>query len=147
MTDKYVLQMHIEKHSGSGRDFNAEVIGDEPLALIEYPDLEWAEAEMAKFVAVADEAGCNTWLGELSSEARVEAQIHEIMQQPYTREFIKEDVGYSAKIAEFPGCVAQGDTLEEANDNLEQTARSWLDYAIAQHHDIPLPKVLVDSPH
>ena len=34
--------------------------------------------------------------------------------------------GYWAEIAEMPGCVAQGETIEELETNLAQAALDWL---------------------
>jgi antitoxin HicB len=50
-----------------------------------------------------------------------------------------EPKGFHAQILEFPGCYAQGDTLEEAYSNLQKAAESWIDVALAQGHEIPEP--------
>lgn len=42
-------------------------------------------------------------------------------------------------IAEFPGCVAQGDSVEEAYASLEDAAESWIQAALDLGHDIPPP--------
>lgn len=39
------------------------------------------------------------------------------------------DGGYSAEIAELPGCITEGDTLEELKANLREAAEGWLEVA------------------
>lgn len=50
-----------------------------------------------------------------------------------------EPRGFHAQILEFPGCYAQGDTLEEAYSNLQKAAESWIEVSLAQGHEIPDP--------
>src|SRR6059036_772394 len=62
------------------------------------------------------------------------------LKKPYARIVIPvEPKGFHAQILEFPGCYAQGDTLEEAYSNLEKAAESWIDASLAQGHEIPEP--------
>lgn len=62
------------------------------------------------------------------------------LQQPYTRVVIPvESRGYHAEILEFPGCFAQGETVEKAYNNLERAAESWIESALSQGHAIPQP--------
>lgn len=46
--------------------------------------------------------------------------------------------GYTATIHEFPGCIAEGDTAEEALANLEATALSWI--LSAEENNYPVAK-------
>lgn len=39
------------------------------------------------------------------------------------------DGGYSAEIPALPGCVTEGDTLEELKTNLKEAAELWLETA------------------
>ena len=39
------------------------------------------------------------------------------------------DGGFSAEIAELPGCITEGDTLEELKANLREAAEGWLETA------------------
>ena len=39
------------------------------------------------------------------------------------------DGGYSAEIAELPGCITEADTLEELKVNLKEAAEGWLEAA------------------
>jgi predicted RNase H-like HicB family nuclease len=62
------------------------------------------------------------------------------LQQPYARIVIPvENSGFHAEILEFPGCFAQGETLEEAYSNLEKAAESWIEVCLSQGHKVPEP--------
>ncbi len=62
------------------------------------------------------------------------------LKAPYARILIPESDGtYTAEILEFPGCLAQGDTAQEALANLEQAARGWIVAALEQGQEIPPP--------
>ncbi|QPD04931.1 MAG: hypothetical protein Nkreftii_002705 [Candidatus Nitrospira kreftii] len=62
----------------------------------------------------------------------------EMMQRPYERVLIPEaEGGYSAYISEFEGCLAEGETPEEALQNLEVTAIAWIEAEIESGRDIP----------
>jgi predicted RNase H-like HicB family nuclease len=68
------------------------------------------------------------------------ANPEEILKQPYARVLIpNENDVFSAEILEFPGCFAQGDTPNEAIDNLENAAVSWIVAAQEHEQDIPAP--------
>lgn len=80
----------------------------------------------------------------------------EYLKEPYSRVLIPDEESgtYSAVILEFPGCIAQGDTPQEAYENLEDAARDWIETAIDLKQEIPSPsqsltfggKVLVRLP-
>ena len=38
----------------------------------------------------------------------------------------EEEGGYSVSVPSLPGCVTQGDTVEEALANAQEAARGWL---------------------
>lgn len=62
------------------------------------------------------------------------------LKEPYSRVLLPEEDGrFSAEILEFPGCFAQGDNPNEAFNNLEVTARSWIEASLEQGLDIPPP--------
>src|SRR5262249_32249751 len=44
-----------------------------------------------------------------------------------------------AEIIEFPGCIAEGETAEEAVANLERTAKDWIESELEENHNIPEP--------
>lgn len=63
------------------------------------------------------------------------------LKAPYSRILIPDDETgtYTAKIAEFPGCVAQGDSPEEAYQNLEAAAESWIEELLGMGEGVPEP--------
>jgi len=65
----------------------------------------------------------------------------EYLKLPYSRILTPdEETGtYAAEIREFSGCVAQGDTPEEAYRNLEAAAESWIEVALDMGQEIPEP--------
>ncbi len=60
-------------------------------------------------------------------------------KKPYVRMFIPCEKWFHAEIMEFPGCYAQGRTVEEAYANLERAAEAWISAALSQGQQIPEP--------
>jgi len=50
-----------------------------------------------------------------------------------------ESGGFAAEIADLPGCITQGDTLEETYANIEEARKLWLEVTYEDEQDIPLP--------
>lgn len=64
----------------------------------------------------------------------------EILSKAYTRRLTPDEGGgYVATIMEFPGCVAEGDSADEALSNLDEAASSWLEVAIAHGQHVREP--------
>ncbi len=65
------------------------------------------------------------------------------LKEPYSRVLIPDDETgtFAAKITEFPGCFAQGDTPEEAYRNLEAAAGSWIEEVLGIGQQVPEPAV------
>lgn len=64
----------------------------------------------------------------------------EILWRPYSWVFVPQPGGgYTAKILEFPGCFAEGDSILEAHGNLVQAATDWVKACLATGQDIPKP--------
>lgn len=62
------------------------------------------------------------------------------LKRPYTRMIVPDDEGrYSAQILEFPGCISEGETPEEAYKNLDEAALNWVESARDQGMRIPQP--------
>jgi len=63
------------------------------------------------------------------------------LTKPYARVLTPdaEYGGYTAEILEFPGCVTEGDTPDEALENLEAAAEGWIEAALSMGQDIPEP--------
>ena len=52
---------------------------------------------------------------------------------------LDEDGGYTAEIKELPGCVTQGETLEETAENIQDARKLWIETAYDFQDKIPLP--------
>lgn len=64
----------------------------------------------------------------------------EYLKEPYGRLLLRDSPDmFSAEIPEFPGCFAQGATANEAYQNLEEAAKSWIEVSLAEGHEIPPP--------
>jgi|WetSurMetagenome_2_1015567.scaffolds.fasta_scaffold00832_13 antitoxin HicB len=50
--------------------------------------------------------------------------------------------GYAVEIEDLPGCISQGETVEEATEMIEEARRLWLESAYEDGIDIPLPRDL-----
>ncbi len=63
------------------------------------------------------------------------------LRRPYARVLTPDEEGgaFTAEILEFPGCIAQGDTPEEAYRNLESAAAGWVEAALDMGQKIPEP--------
>jgi len=58
---------------------------------------------------------------------------------PYTREIVKSEDGYFIKIKELRGCISVGETIEDAWTMINDAMESWLEVAIGDGINIPLP--------
>src|SRR4030042_1177191 len=65
----------------------------------------------------------------------------EFLKEPYSRVLIPDEESgtYTAVILEFPGCIAQGDTPQEAYEHLEDAAKDWIEVALTLKQEIPSP--------
>ena len=61
------------------------------------------------------------------------------MKVVYPAVFHKEDKGYSVEFPDMPGCVSQGDTLEEAIEMAEDAALGWLLVTVEDGEEMPKP--------
>lgn len=52
----------------------------------------------------------------------------------------EEDAVYVAEVPELPGCMAHGETAEEALANVQDAMRLWIDTAIEFGDPVPEPK-------
>ncbi len=70
-------------------------------------------------------------------------KIEYYMSLPYTVEIIPDpEGGYVAKVLELKGCITQADTWEELEYMIEDAKRVWLETALEEGVEIPLPKTL-----
>lgn len=61
------------------------------------------------------------------------------MKLVYPACFYKEEEGYSVVFPDLPGCITQGDTLEEAIEMAEDAALGWLLTTLEDGQEIPVP--------
>ena len=52
----------------------------------------------------------------------------------------KENQAYIAEVPELPGCMADGQTYQEALENVDVIAQEWLETAKEKGKAIPKPK-------
>ena len=55
-----------------------------------------------------------------------------------------ESGGFAAEIEDLPGCITQGDTLEETYSNMEEARKLWLETVYEDGQYIPLPNQEVE---
>ena len=52
----------------------------------------------------------------------------------------REDEAFIAEVPELPGCAADGETYQEALDNVQVIMREWIETARELGREIPEPK-------
>jgi predicted RNase H-like HicB family nuclease len=57
----------------------------------------------------------------------------------------EEDEAFFAKVTELPGCMAHGETREEAMQEIKIAIENWLETANALGREIPKPMHFTDS--
>jgi|SRR5450756_623655 antitoxin HicB len=68
------------------------------------------------------------------------SNIEELIKRPYGRVLTPdENGGYVADVLELPGCFSEGETADEAMENLEDAMRGWFEVALEQGRPIPEP--------
>jgi len=66
-----------------------------------------------------------------------------LLSRPYARRLTPDESGgYTATIQEFSGCIADGDSPNEALANLEAAALSWIEAQLALKQSVPEPIAL-----
>ncbi len=80
-------------------------------------------------------------------ERSFKEKLEYYMSLPYTIEVIPdtEDGGYVAKVVELDGCITQADTWEELKDMIEDAKLCWIESALEDGIEIPLPKVMKEK--
>ena len=56
-----------------------------------------------------------------------------------------QEGGYVIEIPDLPGCISQGETVEEAVSMIEDAKRGWLEVALEQGAEIPEPTAMVSA--
>ncbi len=52
----------------------------------------------------------------------------------------QDDEAFIAEVPELPGCAADGDTYQQALDNVQITIREWIETATELGREVPEPK-------
>ncbi len=64
----------------------------------------------------------------------------DILAKPYARRLTPAPGGgFSASIQEFPGCFAQGETADDALQNLELAADAWIEVSLLNGREVREP--------
>lgn len=61
------------------------------------------------------------------------------MKVVYPACFYEEEEGYSVEFPDLPGCITQGDTLEEAMAMAEDAALGWILISLEDGEELPVP--------
>lgn len=78
------------------------------------------------------------------SEAR---KVAEILDRPYEIRLNKDPAGgYFVRVAEWPGCMSQGETIEEAAANIREAMRLWVETNLELGEEIPAPNAETPTP-
>lgn len=79
------------------------------------------------------------------TQVKLKKNADQFLEEPYARLLIpNEGGGYTAEIMEFPGCISQGRTADEAINNLNASAKSWLEASLEDGREIPPPASTYD---
>ncbi len=66
--------------------------------------------------------------------------VERYMALPYRVELIPSvEGGYVVRLPDLPGCVSQGDTVEEAMEMIRDAQRGWLEVMLENGRPIPAP--------
>ena len=68
-----------------------------------------------------------------------EKSLHYYLDLNYPIIIYEEDSGYTAEIRELPGCLTQGETLQEVKENIRDARELWIETAYENGDNIPLP--------
>lgn len=71
---------------------------------------------------------------------RMNSTVERLLDRPWSRELVPDDGVIAARVPELPGCFAEGATLPEALENLQDALASWLSAAIESGSEIPTPR-------
>ena len=67
--------------------------------------------------------------------------IEEYMKLPYRMEVVEDadEGGYVVSFPDLKGCITSADTIEKAIEMARDVKRTWLEAALEDGYDIPLP--------
>jgi len=55
-----------------------------------------------------------------------------------------EEGGYTVYVPSLPGCISEGDTYEEALENVKEAIKEWIEVSEQFGDEIPQSDVIVD---
>jgi antitoxin HicB len=72
----------------------------------------------------------------------MEKNLDYFLKLPYTVELTPdpEDGGWVVSVKELPGCLSQGETIEEAMEMIQDAMTGWLELALEDGDPIPEPR-------
>jgi predicted RNase H-like HicB family nuclease len=71
---------------------------------------------------------------------RTETELNRCLCRRYTLELLEcDEGGYFVRIPDLPGCMSQGETLEEAVRNIDEARRLWIEDTLACGLPVPRP--------
>lgn len=71
---------------------------------------------------------------------KVEKNLDYYMSLPYAVEIIPSpEGGYAGRVQDLPGCITQGETVEEILYMIEDAKKCWLSSALEDEDEIPEP--------
>lgn len=66
--------------------------------------------------------------------------LDEYLTMPYSKVLVADETGgYVAEVLEFPGCLAEGETPEEAISNLNDSMEAWIEAVLESGGVVPEP--------
>ncbi len=72
--------------------------------------------------------------------------VNDYLGMPYAKEVIQYENGsFFIKIKELPGCMSEGDTLQEAYDMILDAMKDWITVALEKGQNIPLPETVTKN--
>lgn len=72
--------------------------------------------------------------------------LEHYLRLKYPMEIVEdEEGGYFGQIPDLPGCIAQGETVEETVENLNSAKRAWMEVRLEDGLEIPAPHEAVET--
>lgn len=66
--------------------------------------------------------------------------VEQYLKAPYSYSFIQDEDGtFAAEVLEFEGCYSQGETPEQAMNNIQEAAKNWIEATLRSGKPIPTP--------
>ena len=79
---------------------------------------------------------------------KTKMSVADYLKLPYTIEVTQDEsdgyTGWFAKVEELPGCMTQADTFDELGEMIEDAKRAWIESALEDGVEIPLPRKVED---